>query len=178
MGLFNNPNTIAEQDETFYIPLNPQERQGHTITTRIKTTRYMGPIGIATNGVVFFNPFDMDSQDATSFMDACCGHPNQFGLYHYHKYPICVNTPWEDEGEGPSPLLGWAFDGFPIYGPYESKGVMARDLTGDDKLNGFNIHYDGQRGWHYHVYGPGQFPYIIGGYWGTPDRRDLARREG
>ncbi len=123
---------------------------------------------------MFFNPFNADNQDATDFMDFCCGHPNPFGQYHYHKYPICVNTPWSDDGEAHSPLLGFAFDGFPIYGPYESKGVMARDLAEENKLNGFNMHYDAQRGWHYHVT-PGLFPYIIGGYWGSADRRDMQR---
>ena len=173
-GLFGNPNYITEQDETYYIPLDPKERAGHTVTDLQNRNRAlnMGPIGVAANGVVFFNPFDADSQDASNFMDACCGHPNQDGMYHYHKYPICMNTPWSDDGEAHSALLGWAFDGYPIYGPYESKGVMARDLKGDNKLNGFNMHYDAKRGWHYHVT-PGVFPYIIGGYWGTPDRRNM-----
>ncbi len=175
-GLMGNPNYIIEQDSTYYLPLEPKEREGHTITDRRNSNHAlnMGPIGIAANGIVFFNPFDADSQDATNFMDSCCGHPNPFGQYHYHKYPICVNTPWSDDGDAHSPLLGFAFDGFPIYGPYESKGVMARDLSGENKLNGFNMHYDPQRGWHYHVT-PGQFPYIIGGYWGSADRRDIQR---
>ena len=69
----------------------------------------MGPIGVAMNGVVFFNPFDMGNTDATDMMDRCCGHPNQFGLYHYHKYPICIYSPWSDEGKSHSPLIGWAF---------------------------------------------------------------------
>jgi hypothetical protein len=107
-------------------------------------------------------------------MDRCCGHPNQVGEYHYHKYPICLNSLWSDEGNAHSPLLGWAFDGYPIYGPYESKDKMAKDVTGSMALNGFNMHYDPQRGWHYHVT-PGKFPYVIGGYWGTADQRDVRR---
>jgi hypothetical protein len=134
----------------------------------------MGPIGIAVNGVVFFNPFDMGNQDASSLMDRCCGHPNQDNLYHYHKYPICINSPWADEGKEHSPLIGWAFDGFPIYGPYEKTGVMAKDVTGKEALNDFNLHWDADRGWHYHVT-PGKFPYIIGGYWGTEEARDNQR---
>lgn len=175
-GLLNNPNYITEQDETYFIPLYPKERVGHTVTDLHNTNHAlnMGPIGIATNGVVFFNPFDANSTDASNFMDACCGHPNQDGMYHYHKYPICINTPWSDDGENHSGILGWAFDGFPIYGPYESKGVMAKD---SGKLNAFNMDYDDKRGWHYHVT-PGKFPYIIGGYWGTADRRDLRGARG
>jgi hypothetical protein len=134
----------------------------------------MGPIGIAANGVVFYNPFDANSQDASNMMDACCGHPDPSGTYHYHKYPVCINSPWADDGKEHSPLIGWAFDGFPIYGPFESAGVMAKDLGGDNALNDFNIHWDKDRGWHYHVT-PGKFPYIIGGYWGTEDSRDIMR---
>jgi hypothetical protein len=123
------------------------------------------------NGVVFFNPFDANSQDASNMMDRCCGHPAPDNTYHYHKYPICVNSPWADEGKEHSPLIGWAFDGFPIYGPFESAGVMAKDVKGSGALNDFNLHWDAERGWHYHAT-PGKFPYIIGGYWGTEDARD------
>jgi hypothetical protein len=168
-----NPNYIQEQINTYHIPLDPKVSPRHVVTTKDNSNHAlpMGPIGIAANGVVFYNPFDADSQDASNIMDLCCGHPNPFGQYHYHKYPICLNSPWADEGTGHSPLLGWAFDGFPIYGPYESAGVMAKDVQGAQALNDFNIHWDAQRGWHYHVT-PGKFPYLIGGFWGTEEARD------
>jgi uncharacterized membrane protein YgcG len=174
-----NPNYITEQHATYYIPLDPAPNPRHQITA-INNSNHslpMGPIGIAVNGVVFFNPFDAGSMDASNMMDLCCGHPNQDGLYHYHKYPVCMNSPWADEGKTHSPLIGWAFDGYPVYGPYESAGVMAKDVTGADALSGFNMHYDKERGWHYHVT-PGKFPYIIGGYWGTEDKRDDQRPGG
>jgi len=168
-----NPNYIQEQLATYYLPLNPVENPKHVVTAKDNSNHAlpMGPIGVAVNGVVFFNPFDAGSQDASNIMDYCCGHPNPDGLYHYHKYPICINSPWADEGTGHSPLLGWAFDGFPIYGPYVKAGVLAKDATGADGLNDFNIHLDAERGWHYQVT-PGKFPYIIGGYWGTEDPRN------
>jgi hypothetical protein len=168
-----NPNSIVERISTYYIPLNPTENPKHVATTTDNSNHAlpMGPIGIAINGVVFFNPFDAQSTDATDLMDRCCGHPAPNGQYHYHKYPICVNSPWADEGKEHSPLIGFAFDGFPVYGPYESRDVMAKDVTGEHALNEFNITYDDDRGWHYHVT-PGKFPYIIGGFWGTEDARD------
>ena len=133
----------------------------------------MGAIGIAINGVVFYNPFDAGMEDATDLMDRCCGHPSPDNRYHYHKYPVCVKSPFVDDGDEHSPLIGWAFDGFPIYGPYEAKGVMAKDAE-DNPLNEFNVHHDEVRGWHYHVT-PGKFPYVIGGYWGEVDPRNLRR---
>ncbi len=170
---FGNPNYITEQVRNFYFPLTPVANPAHFALVTVSDNRAlpMGPIGLAVNGVVFFNPFDMGGQDATDMMDRCCGHPAPTGEYHYHKYPICVNSPWADDGAGHSPLLGWAFDGLPLYGPYESANVMAKDIKGEHALNGFNVHYDADRGWHYHVT-PGKFPYLIGGYWATRDSRD------
>ena len=83
----------------------------------------------------------------------------------YHKYPSCVKSPFSDDGTQHSPIIGFAFDGFPLYGPYESDNVMARDLTGELGLDVCNGHSDAERGYHYHVT-PGRFPYILGGYAG------------
>jgi hypothetical protein len=134
----------------------------------------MGPIGVAVNGVVFYNPFDANMQDASSIMDYCCGHPNPMNQYHYHKYPICVNTPFADKGDAPSEVIGFAFDGLPIYGPYQEAGIMAKDST-TNPLNAFNACYDAVRGWHYHVT-PGKFPYIIGGYFAKVEASDIDHR--
>jgi hypothetical protein len=173
-----NPHYIQEFDSTYYLPLEPRRNPNARAMTAHNANRAlpMGPIGIAVNGVVFYNPFDAGMEDAHDIMDRCCGHPSPDNRYHYHKYPVCVKTPFADEGDGHSPLIGWAFDGFPIYGPYETKGVMAKDCT-ENPLNEFNIHYDDIRGWHYHVT-PGKFPYVIGGYWGEPDPRNIRRAPG
>jgi YHYH protein len=169
-----NPNYIQEQDSTFQLPLKPEHNPAARAMDLHNTNRAlpMGPTGIAVNGVVFFNPFDAGMTDATDLMDRCCGHPNPENQYHYHKYPVCVKSPFADEGKEHSPLIGWAFDGYAIYGPYESAGVMAKDSK-ERPLSAFNGHEDPERGWHYHVT-PGKFPYILGGYWGKLDPR--ARR--
>ena len=85
------------------------------------------------------------------WLDSCCGHPQQSGVYHYHKYPNCVKSPFKDDGTQHSPVLGFAFDGFPLYGPYESDGVMAKDLKKSAALDVCNGHIDEIRGYHYHV---------------------------
>ncbi|MBS1721250.1 MAG: YHYH protein [Armatimonadetes bacterium] len=165
-----NPNYVVEQRLQFTMPTDPQ-RTGQEYAVGVNDNNgalNMGPIGVAVNGVIFFNPFDAGSDDASRIMDRCCGHPAPGGDYHYHKYPICVNTPFVDKGENHSPLIGFALDGFPVYGPYEREGVMARDDTAHP-LNKLNAHEDKERGWHYHV-SPGHFPYIIGGYMGRVNR--------
>ncbi|MBX7218767.1 MAG: YHYH protein [Blastocatellia bacterium] len=161
-----NPNSIRKQNFTFRIPTNP------AVADRI-TGLPMGPIGVALNGIPFFNPFNAEGQVAVDgyseeWLDACCGHPDQRGVYHYHKYPVCSRSPFKDKGQAHSPVIGFAFDGFPIYGPYESKGVMARDLKGESALDECNGHTDTVRGYHYHVT-PNKFPFILGAYRGTPE---------
>jgi len=163
-----NPNRIVVQDFTFRLPLEP------TIAPEI-TRLPMGPIGMALNGVVFFNPFEQGGMNAVEgysevWLDACCGHPQQTGVYHYHKYPSCVKSPFADDGTRHSPIIGFAFDGFPVHGPYESAGVMARDLDASSRapLDVCNGHSDPLRGYHYHVT-PGRFPYVLGGYRGAPE---------
>jgi len=159
-----NPNTIRVQDFTFRLPLVPKKSG---VITRLP----MGPVGMALNGVVFFNPFEMAGLNAVEgydevWLDACCGHPQQTGVYHYHKYPTCVKSPFKDTGAGHSPIIGFAFDGFPVYGPYESEGTLAMELTNERALDACNGHEDEQRGYHYHVT-PNRFPYILGGYAGV-----------
>ncbi len=165
-----NPNTIRVQNFRFKLPLQPKKADEIT-------TLPMGPIGTAINGVVFFNPFEAGGMNAVEgysevWLDACCGHPQQTGVYHYHKYPSCVKSPFADDSKQHSPVIGFAFDGFPVYGPYEAAGVMARDLPGERALDVCNGHEDPARGYHYHVT-PGQFPYIIGGYAGVVELANI-----
>ncbi len=165
-----NPNAIRVQKFRFQLPLVPQKADAIT-------TLPMGPVGTAINGVVFFNPFEAGGMNAVEgysevWLDSCCGHPQQHGVYHYHKYPSCVKSPFADDGQQHSPILGFAFDGYPIYGPYEAAGVMARDLKGQRALDVCNGHDDAERGYHYHVT-PGRFPYTFGGYAGVVERSNL-----
>lgn len=160
----DNPNTIRVQDFTFRLPLVPRKSDS---ITRLP----MGPIGMSLNGVVFFNPFEMEGRNAVAgydevWLDSCCGHPQQTGVYHYHKYPTCVKSPFIDQGKSHSPIIGFAFDGYPLYGPYESDTMMAMELQGDQALDACNGHSDPVRGYHYHVT-PNRFPYILGGYAGV-----------
>ncbi|MCL4108988.1 UNVERIFIED_CONTAM: hypothetical protein GTU68_052626 [Idotea baltica] len=175
--LDGNPSYIQEKANTWYLPKHPKLAKD-PIAMDAKNSNGglpMGPIGVATNGVIFFNPFDhIFETDAVWRLDRCCGHPSPQSAYHYHKYPVCVKTPWSDEGKMHSSVIGFAFDGFPVYGPYEADGLLAKDDT-KNPLNDFNLHTDDKRGPHYHVT-PGKFPHIIGGYWGEVDPKNSRRR--
>jgi len=69
----------------------------------------MGPIGMALNGVVFFNPFEQGGMNAVEgysevWLDCCRGHPQHTGIYHYHKYSRCAKGSFS--GDGHAPVIG------------------------------------------------------------------------
>jgi hypothetical protein len=49
------------------------------------------------------------------------------GLYHYHQQPPLLRAQLGDDGSKHSPLIGFGFDGIPMYGPY---GYDNTDGTG------------------------------------------------
>jgi len=117
-----NPNTPINQNFVFKINLNPQENTGN------KTKAPMGHIGVWTNGVSVFNAEDGMSyqnqgvwnQNALYFeggsFDNCLGHPAPNGEYHHHVNPTCLYDDLDNQNH--SPIIGYAFDNFPIYGAY------------------------------------------------------------
>jgi hypothetical protein len=51
-------------------------------------------------------------------LDECLGHTGGQGVYHHHALLVkCLTAKSEDLK--PSPIVGYALDGFPILGPYE-----------------------------------------------------------
>ena len=68
--------------------------------------------------------------------DRCLGHQPGNGQYHHHAHPVCLRAQLNDnlitvkpgrtgtqysEKAAPwqhSPIVGWALDGYPVYGPY------------------------------------------------------------
>lgn len=79
-------------------------------------------VGYAVDGVVIFSPFTfirtVAAYDET--LDTCGGHPAG-GEYHYHGFSPCIHDEKGDQTGASishSEIYGWAFDGFPIYGPY------------------------------------------------------------
>jgi uncharacterized protein (TIGR03437 family) len=68
--------------------------------------------------------------------DLCNGHQPGSGMYHHHINPVCLRAQLNDNvvvvstgrlgtqyaekttGWTHSPILGWSFDGYPVYGPY------------------------------------------------------------
>jgi hypothetical protein len=74
-------------------------------------------------------------------VDVCGGHAAQ-GEYHHHFYTSCLADLVADKADDHSPIYGFAADGYPLYGPYESSGVLAvsgwqaRDYGAADNAGG------------------------------------------
>lgn len=153
-----NPNHIAEFSMVYKIPLNPSVNNSHPSTPG-------GPMGVALNGVAFFNQYAAGGQPLTGEINSFeqyGGHPQQFGQYHYHIEPNYITSI-----KGDSTLLGFLLDGFPVYGPVEnSQTVTNNDL---DSYHGhFGVKEDYPNGiYHYHF--TTEAPYLNGdGFYGTP----------
>ncbi|SRR5579883_936855 len=117
-----NPNTPKNQNFEFKITRDPQPNMG------TKTATPLGHVGIWSNGVSIFNAKDAHSynnagvwnQNAIvvegSSFDECLGHPAPNGEYHHHLNPVCLYN--DKDSTHHSPIIGYAFDGYPIYGAY------------------------------------------------------------
>ena len=115
----SNPNSIAPQKYTFKMTSQPKENEqsipmGHQ------------NFGVATNGVPFdpltaeywngdraWNYEAIFQGKGSLGIDEANAHVQPSGAYHYHSVPVpLVTDPTR------MTLVGWAADGFPIYGPY------------------------------------------------------------
>jgi len=153
-----NPNGISKMNYTFKIPLNPIKSDSHMPTP-------LGPIGVAINGVPFFNQYAGPNRplsfEINSF-DQYWGHPAKQGDYHYHVEPLYLTTVKSKK----SSLLGFLLDGFPVYGPVEGNKEVQEDML--DEFHGhYSVTEDYPRGiYHYHI--TSSDPYINGsGFYGT-----------
>jgi hypothetical protein len=149
-----NPNSISAQDFTLDLTANP--------TSSGSPNCVRGEVGISIDGVVLNNPVDAVGRDAvaTEIQDACQGHPHKGGIYHYHGYSFCLE---DQNAQGHSALIGYALDGFGIYGIYGENGeVMHNEDLDECHGHTHSIDWDGQTVEMYHYHATPEFPYLVG----------------
>lgn len=152
-----NPNSITAQSVLLRLDVTPSLANTPTCVP-------MGMIGFALSGAAIYNALDAKGDDAPAheIQDGCNGHPERQGEYHYHNYSDC----FVDARSGPdghSDLIGYALDGFGLYGKYESTGnqVSTDDL---DACHGHTgpIEWDGKVVDMYHYHFTEDYPYTLG----------------
>ena len=129
-----------QQDVNVDIPANPILKSSYTPG---ELDCSMGAIAYALNGIGFYSGavgYDADGNcpqldvadpeaEWISF-DCCTGHSDYEAAYHYHFPPSCLLAQANKAApisDGHSAQVGWAEDGFPIYGPLGPGGVEIRN---------------------------------------------------
>lgn len=198
------PNPLVVSNQHYEITLDPQMAAAKT------DIPLLGTVAFAVNGLPIFGPNEgaMPAAEAygdpiyNGIMDPCLGHTAD--RYHYHSLlEQCliasglVSEPWTNaapDGSKASPILGWALDGFPIFGSRECADEACSSIvsvksgyaqTGNPKTNAWDAYtwsdhpgdntfldecngHTGPDGkYHYHV--TDKFPYVLGCYRGTPN---------
>ncbi|MCB9795021.1 MAG: YHYH protein [Alphaproteobacteria bacterium] len=187
------PNGLQEQDHVYEVPLEPR------MLSSPQDIPLLGQVGFAVNGMPLFGPNEAQFPDPygdpvyNSIVDRCLGHTAQQGLYHYHALVVaCVRADLDVGEDEPDPVIGFAGDGLPIYGPrgcadaacsevveYESSWQQTGDPStyawdnhvyqergGDQYLDRCNGHTGPDGDYHYHA--TASFPYILGCYAAEP----------
>jgi hypothetical protein len=131
-------------------------------------------IGIALVGAAWHAEVALDAlgnaydPNAALPTDRCFGHPYQM-QYHVHGYSWkCMDQGKPDQA---SPLVGYARDGFGIYGPRDAQGKLVTNAQLDE-CHGMvsEVMFNGKMQKIYHYVLNNEYPYSIGCFRGTPKK--------
>ncbi|MBM3664489.1 MAG: YHYH protein [Actinobacteria bacterium] len=184
------PNALRTQDWTWTVPAAPRKAAS---TTSVR--RRMGTVGFTVTGIPIYAAMEgpIPASEAygdpkyNGLLDTCGGHTGPGAEYHDHYIKAAGTC-----GFAANTIVGYAIDGFPIYGPrgclnaactktavMKSGYIRTRKPTKDswsaytwkksssstvlDKCNG-RTQADGSYGYH----ATSGFPYTIGCFRGTP----------
>jgi hypothetical protein len=148
-----NPNSAGAKSYVFKISRNPTEELGTKTAVPL-----FGSIGVAVNGVVFYGYGDAKSYNSGPgintpngdgnwwgdawvsegpTMDASGnGHPDGMSNYHYHAIPSGLTS---TTGTAHSPLIGFAYDGYPVYGPFGYDDAMDNTSAISRIVSGYEL---------------------------------------
>lgn len=137
------PNALTAKTQTHNVPRYP------TLNPNGVYQASMGVTGITVNGLSMYAAIEAGPQNYgdpiyNGITDGCNGHTSP-QEYHFHALQmkclvasaLLTATPWlnADPTSAPSPVLGWAADGFPIYGPVACKDADC--TTTETVLSGY-----------------------------------------
>ena len=137
MGQFMNPGAPSAQGFKFKFSRNPSAGSGN------EEVQEVASIGTLVNGIAIFGLGDGNSYNASTQENSPMGdgvwvgsayytegftldtaftaHPQAAGVYHSHATPLRL---YSDPSNMHSPIVGFAHDGYPIYGPFGFSSAM------------------------------------------------------
>ncbi|MDT0595343.1 YHYH protein [Glaciecola petra] len=206
------PNDVSEQDDRFEITIAPEKADTTTALSLVYDNAILlngvkvdilaagcfgvGDGRIGCNDITTPWRYDPMHPESGFNVDSHNAHAQGDGTYHYHGSPFAL---FADDNSEVSPVIGFAADGFPIYGSYiqidnDIRKVLSsyRLKTGDrpsgdgdpgGQYNGtFRDDYEYIEGLgdldecngmtvngEYAYYITDAFPYVLGCFSGTPD---------
>lgn len=160
---------VAPYDMHADLPMNPKMSEEPYCLPSLMT-------GYALTGAAWHIEAAPDSSlniydpNAALPTDRCFGHPYATE-YHYHGYS------WKCMKQGKagkqSPLLGYALDGFGIYGPRGADGKLITNAQLDECHGRVGeVMFNGKRQVMYHYVLNNEYPYSIGCFRGKPRLSD------
>ena len=160
-----NPGSISAQVLSVKVPASP--------TVAATPTCIRGEVGVLLTGVALFDAFDAGGRDAVAWeaQDSCQGHPQNTGVYHYHRVTSCGAA----AKAGKAVLVGFAYDGFPIYIERDAKGQLPTNAD-LDACHGHTsaVPLDGKTVTTYHYSATLEFPYTVGCFKGVPTQNQFS----
>ena len=135
----NTQNPQANTTEAIGIFVNGVVFKQNFATKKFPKLNKLPPVGLTFNKISFPDNFNI-TEDGASISDGEYHYRTGAFLYNSWNYPnvwgsrvYYSDTNYEDDNyrhtDGHSKIIGWCFDGYPIYGPYGY-------TTGTDKLSG------------------------------------------
>lgn len=123
--------------QTYLIPVTP---------VPASTPQTIRNVGVSLNGVNLAAPAPVDAilgAYTIAAFDDCAGHINLVAGYHYHGAAGCTEIIEQEDGH--AKLMGYALDGYGIY------GMLGDDNQEPSDLDACRGHEDTTRGYHYHA---------------------------
>lgn len=148
-----NPNYAVNQAKTYTIPAKPMFKGTATDSTiasaHTDLTQKGGAVGVFFNAAQLYSPYGGSKygqvtvgatgswQTSATYAEGntfdqcgCHGSSTTVASYHCHVPPSCLMKQLGQVDTAHSPQIGWADDGFPVYGPRGPGGVMMKRCSG------------------------------------------------
>ncbi|KAJ8600127.1 hypothetical protein CTAYLR_003458 [Chrysophaeum taylorii] len=136
-----NPNFAVNEETTYRVPLYPK----YSSEVTLSLTEAGGSIGVLFDGSMLYSAYGgskygaLDSSYANDYsnsapyaegysFDMCGEHAssNDRASWHAHVPPSCLLHQLNQTETEHSPQIGWAIDGFPVYGPRGPNGIFVK----------------------------------------------------